>query len=308
MTTDAPFPDAEVVTARRTAAELNAEINERLDALSRKYLGEPFSRPIESTDGNAPAVDADPMAAASDAITTMRQRVQTLRAERTRHEAEMRADSRWSDEYRKEQIAGIQQAHAAEAEAVAATAWRRMELAEGVVAERLRDAERAVDANVNPVAVRALAEDYRSRLDLEADASGGLNSTENRLAIIARWMDQAEASGDPVRLRAVRVAAAPYITKARASSSGDVGRAASDLQRRARGLLATERAEADGLAGTLATVRARRAELRSEIEAAEVVMTGQRQTMFQPVTPWQRRVFGEQVEDYGGGVRDKGAR
>jgi len=271
--------------------ELVEEVEDRLDATHQRLTGSPRTRSIEHSQ-----IADDPAAAAERAIATVRGRLHQTGRELEIAAAEIAEDARWSDQHKRERIAELRQTAAAEAEAVASQAWTRVQLAEAQLTEQLRDAERRIDAEINPVAVRALAEDYRSQLDLLDDGD-----RMSRLRAVEQLLDQAEASSDPMRLRAVRVAVGPVLADARRSGAGDDDALSRDLLRRARGLLGIERQEADQIERQLQSLRYKRAELRLEIERLETHATGRRPDALEP-TPWQRRVMGISAEHNGGGI------
>ena len=88
--------------------------------------------------------------------------------------------------------------------------------------------------------------------------------------------------------------------------AGDDDRLARDLDRRISTMAIAERGGAPKAAKRHAKMRVRRAEVRQSILDLEQRVTGAKVSIFEPVTPWARRILGESVEDYGGGVHFKG--
>lgn len=277
-------------------SELNrkaAELREDTEAQIAALRGTP-PREIEH-----PQVEVDAAQATDRAIDSVRQVTHRINAELRAAEEEIRKDPRWSKDYADQRIEELRHSAAAEAEAVAAQAWTRAQLAEAQLTEQLQQAERRVNEDVNSIAVRALAEDYRSQIELM--------DTGDSIALmhyISEMIDAAEASGDRMRLRAVRVAVPPTLSRLHSSGEGTAAEMSRDLMRRARGMLKAERADADRIAHQLRQVYPKRDQLRAEIERLEAQATGKRPPGFAP-SPWQRRILGITPESMGGGVMTK---
>jgi hypothetical protein len=294
VTAEAEQSDLSLSDLQEDNTQRRAELDARLDRLEQQIR----SRRTAADQTPAPTLLDNLAEATERAIRSVRSRLHEMGEELRRAEAEIAEDSRWSDEHKAQRIAELRSGAAAEAEAVAAQAWTRSQLAEQQLTEQLSDAERRINADINPVAVRALAEDYRSQMDLLDDGDRA-----SRLRVVERLISQAEASGDPAQLRAVRVAVGPVLAQSRRSGPGDDDALSRDLLRRARGLLQIERAEADQIEQGLRAARTKRAELRFEIERLETQATGRRPSAFEP-TPWQRRILGITLESNGGGIKD----
>ena len=294
ITAEAEQSDLSLADRQERNAQVRAEIAARLDRLEQQLHGRPADRAEEPQQR---ALLDNPAEATDRAIQLVRARLHSMAEELRRAEAEITEDARWSDQHKAERIEQLRRSASAEAEAVAAQAWTRSQLAEQQLTDQLGDAERRINAEINPVAVRALAEDYRSQLDLLDDGD-----RTSRLRVVERLIAQAEASADPAQLRAVRVAVGPVLAQTRSTGAGDDDALSRELLRRARGLLQIERAEADRIEQSLRAARTKRAELRLEIERLETHATGRRPTALEP-SPWQRRILGITLESRGGGVR-----
>jgi hypothetical protein len=235
--------------------------------------------------------------------------VEQLRARRFSYGDDQRAmelslaqDDVYSEDYKARLMEGFTQTAEAEAAALATRAWRDTLAAEEGLADAVaREAQRA-DAHIDHTAVATFSADYSSRLSVPPPATGA-NQRTDTLLYIASLADEVEASRSPERMRAFRVAAGPVVRSlTRATGVGDTDRLARDLDRRIATMAERERGKTGEAEARLMRVRQRKAEVRHEILHLERTVTGARPSVFDPVTPWGRRILGESIEDYGGGV------
>lgn len=221
-------------------------------------------------------------------------------------ELSLAQDDIYSEDYKAGLMEGFAETAEAEATALATRAWRDTLAAEERLAvEVAREAQRA-DAGLDHTAVATFSADYSSRLSMPPPPTGADERTD-ALRYIASLADEAEASRNPARIRAFRMAAAPVVRGlVRSAGVGDSDALARELDRRIAAMTASERGNTAQAEARLTGLRRRKAELRHEILNLEQTVTGARPNIMVPVTPWAGRILGETMEDYGGGVHVKG--
>lgn len=202
------------------------------------------------------------------------------------------ADARYSAEYKKQLAEDARTKWQREAEVVAATYWKRARDRARAAAEAVKAASDAERKGVNWERIQVLTDEYRAEL---SKPGRFLTPGESPLQRVAAIADRARAQGDAEALRALRIAAADRLADAnedpvlrgqiQAAFKRDVDAEQSDILKAEQKQAAAED-DASELYDTALEVE------RSLYNLPEA-------NVFSSLTGWQRRVFGETLENQG---------
>lgn len=124
--------------------------------------------------------------------------------------AALRADPRYADQWKREQIAGLERAFRDDATASIRSRWSELQTARADLRSRLAALRTRSEDRINWPRVEALAEEYRAALGAAPGFLNGSSATQRA----ARFHAEAKQAGDIHRLRALRVATAEVLDRA----------------------------------------------------------------------------------------------
>jgi hypothetical protein len=287
------------MTTNPTSSDLLAQADAlaaRIDARLTALRGDELPADADGVSPSPRPLADDPAIVIRSALEKVRSRRFSAGRDREDLEKSLAEDTMFSDEYKRQQAENFAVVQQQEAEAVAALEWRRVEALEADLEARHAEAERSVDQRVDHARVAGITRDLEARLALGASPTG-MSARGDQITLAEKLIAEAEASGDPDRMRATRQALSSTVASlASSTGAGTDDHRARDLRRRLRDLEGLERGEADQIAQMRDAVAVRKHELAQEISLLETTITGAKRHVFDPITPWDKRVFGKQPE------------
>lgn len=202
------------------------------------------------------------------------------------------ADPRYAPEYKKQLAEDARTRWQREAEDIAATYWKRTVDRAKSAAEAVKVASDAKDRGINWSRIQVLTDEYRAELSRPGRF---LTPGESPLQRVATIADRARAQGDVEALRAIRIAASERL----ADTSEDPGLRAKVSAAFDRDS-AAEWAEVRKAEQKQAAAEDDMNELYSAaLEVERSLYNLPEANVFSSLTGWQRRVFGETLENQG---------